>query len=32
VHPLNWAVVIGWLGYVVVHGIRRSSGTKEIEG
>lgn len=31
-HPLNWAVVIGWLGYVVVHGIRRSTGTKEIEG
>jgi len=32
VHPLNWAIVIGWLAYVVVHGIRRSSGTKGIEG
>jgi SSS family solute:Na+ symporter len=32
VHPLNWAVVIGWLTYVVIHGIRRSTGTKEIEG
>ena len=31
-HPLNWAVVIGWLTYVVIHGIRRSTGTKEIEG
>ena len=31
-HPLNWAIVIGWLAYVVVHGIRRSSGTKGIEG
>ena len=31
-HPLNWAIIIGWLGYIVVHGIRRSSGTKEIEG
>jgi SSS family solute:Na+ symporter len=32
VHPLNWAIVIGWLAYVVIHGIRRSSGTKGIEG
>jgi solute:Na+ symporter, SSS family len=32
VHPLNWAIVVGWLAYVVVHGIRRSSGTKGIEG
>jgi SSS family solute:Na+ symporter len=32
VHPLNWAIVIGWLAYVVAHGIRRSSGTKGIEG
>ena len=31
-HPLNWAVVIGWLTYVVIHGLRRSSGTKGIEG
>jgi SSS family solute:Na+ symporter len=32
VHPLNWVVVIGWLTYVVIHGIRRSTGTNEIEG
>jgi SSS family transporter len=32
VHPLNWAIVVGWLAYVVVHGIRRSTGTKQIEG
>jgi len=31
-HWLNWVVVIGWLTYVVIHGLRRSSGTKEIEG
>src|SRR3954471_14419479 len=31
-HWINWAVVIGWLTYVVIHGLRRSSGTKEIEG
>jgi SSS family solute:Na+ symporter len=32
VHPLNWAIVIGWLVYVVIHGIRRSTGTKELSG
>jgi SSS family solute:Na+ symporter len=32
VNPLNWVVVIGWLTYVVIHGIRRSTGTNEIEG
>ena len=31
-HPLNWVIVVGWLAYVVVHGIRRSTGTKKIEG
>jgi solute:Na+ symporter, SSS family len=30
-HPLNWAIVIGWLGYVVYHGIRRSRGTTGID-
>src|SRR5512141_1116477 len=29
---LNWLIVVGWLTYVVIHGLRRSSGTKEIEG
>jgi solute:Na+ symporter, SSS family len=32
VHPLNWVIIVGWLAYVVSHGIRRSKGTKEIEG
>src|ERR1051325_9829955 len=31
-HWLNWVVVIGWVAYVVHHGISRSKGTKEIEG
>ena len=31
-HPLNWVIVIGYFGYVVVDGIRRSRGTREIEG
>lgn len=31
-HPLNWVIVVGWLTYVVTDGIRRSRGTKEIEG
>jgi solute:Na+ symporter, SSS family len=32
VHPLNWVIVVGWIAYVVSHGIRRSRGTKELEG
>ena len=31
-HPLNWAIVIGYLVYVVIDGLRRSKGTTEIEG
>ena len=31
-HPLNWVIVVGWLTYVVIDGIRRSKGTKDIEG
>ncbi|HSW31423.1 MAG TPA: sodium:solute symporter [Longimicrobiales bacterium] len=31
-HPLNWLIVVGYLAYVVVDGVRRSKGTKEIEG
>ena len=31
-HWLNWLVVAGYLGYVSIDGIRRSKGTKEIEG
>jgi len=31
-HPLNWAIVLAYLAYVMVDGIRASRGTKEIEG
>ena len=31
-HWLNWLIVVGWLSYVVTHGLRRSRGTKEMEG
>jgi SSS family transporter len=32
VHPLNWVIVVGWITYIVIHGIRRSKGTNEIDG
>ena len=31
-HPINWLIVGAYLAYVVVDGIRRSRGTREIEG
>jgi SSS family transporter len=31
-HWLNWLVVVGYLGYVCIDGLRRARGTKEIEG
>ncbi len=31
-HPLNWAIVVAYLVYVLWDGIRRSKGTREIEG
>jgi SSS family solute:Na+ symporter len=31
-HWLNWVIIVGWLTYVVIHGLRKSSGTKKIEG
>ncbi len=31
-HWLNWLVVVGYLSYVIIDGLRRSKGTKEIEG
>ena len=30
-HPLNWAIVVGWIGFILYIGIRRSRGTTEIE-
>ena len=31
-HPLNWAIVVAYLTYVVVDGVRRSKDTNKIEG
>ena len=31
-HTIDWIIVIAYLAYVVIDGIRRSKGTKEIEG
>jgi SSS family solute:Na+ symporter len=31
-HPLNWAIIIAYLVYVIVDGVRRAKGTHEIEG
>src|SRR5688500_19831095 len=31
-HPLNWLIVIGWIAFIVVDGVRRAKGTREIEG
>jgi len=32
VHPLNWTIVVVYIGYVLWDGIRRAKGTHEIEG
>ncbi|MEZ4586634.1 MAG: sodium:solute symporter [Gemmatimonadales bacterium] len=31
-HPLNWTIVVVYIGYVLWDGIRRAKGTHEIEG
>jgi SSS family solute:Na+ symporter len=31
-HPINWIIVIGYLAYVVIDGVRRSRDTHELEG
>ncbi|NNF38148.1 MAG: sodium:solute symporter, partial [Gemmatimonadetes bacterium] len=31
-HPINWLIVVGYIGYVLVDGVRRSKGTDKIEG
>ena len=31
-HPLNWAIVVVYLIYVVVDGVRRARGTQHLEG
>ena len=31
-HPINWIIVVAYLIYVVVDGVRRARGTHELEG
>lgn len=31
-HPINWIIVVGYLAYVVVDGVRRSKDTDTVEG
>jgi solute:Na+ symporter, SSS family len=31
-HPLNWVIVVGWITYIVIHGIRKSTGRKDMDG
>jgi solute:Na+ symporter, SSS family len=31
-HPINWIIVVGYLSYVVIDGVRRARGTHELEG
>lgn len=31
-HPINWLIVIGYLSYVVIDGVRRARDTHELEG
>jgi SSS family solute:Na+ symporter len=31
-NPLNWAIVIAYLAYIVYYGLKQSRGTKAIEG
>lgn len=31
-HWINWVVLVAYLAYVIIDGLRRSKGTKEIEG
>jgi solute:Na+ symporter, SSS family len=31
-NPLNWAIVVAYLAYIVYYGLKKSRGTKAIEG
>ena len=31
-HPLNWVIIVVWIAYVVIDGVRRSKDTSEMEG
>ena len=31
-NPINWVIVVVWIGYVVWDGLRRSRGTSDLAG
>ena len=31
-HWINWAIVVAWLAFVFIDGIRRSRGTTRLDG
>jgi SSS family solute:Na+ symporter len=31
-HPINWVIVVAWIGYIVWDGLRRSRGTTDLAG
>src|SRR3954467_6485127 len=31
-HPINWLIIVAYIGYFVIDGVRRARGTTEIEG
>ncbi|MCY3706828.1 MAG: sodium:solute symporter, partial [Gammaproteobacteria bacterium] len=31
-HPINWLIVVAYVTYVLVDGVRRARGTTEVEG
>jgi SSS family transporter len=31
-HPINWLIIVGYISYVLIDGVRRSKGTDKIEG
>src|SRR6185436_17364228 len=31
-NPINWVIVVGWIGYIVWDGLRRSRGTTDLAG
>ena len=31
-HWINWLIVIGWLAFVFIDGLRRSRGTTKLDG
>jgi solute:Na+ symporter, SSS family len=31
-HPINWVIIVGYISYVVIDGVRRARGTDQLEG